>query len=106
MAKTGFLPAFERVLILPNKKEDVTETGIVLPVEARKRPNIGTVIECGPLVADSKLPIKVGDTVLYQRYAGMDITLHGELYHLVMANDVLGIFDSPEDAIGVTIGVQ
>jgi chaperonin GroES len=78
----------------------------VLPVEARKRPNIGTVIECGPLVADSKLPIKVGDTVLYQRYAGMDITLHGELYHLVMANDVLGIFDSPEDAIGVTIGVQ
>lgn len=106
MTTTGFQPAFERVLILPNKKEEVTETGIVLPVEARKRPNIGTVVECGPLVADSKLPIKVGDTVLYQRYAGMDLTLKGETYHLVMANDVLGIFGTPEDAAGVTVGQQ
>lgn len=106
MSKVGFLPSFERVLILPNKKEEVTETGIVLPVEARKRPNIGTVVEVGPLVADSKLPVNVGDTVLYQRYAGMDITLHGELYHLVMANDILGIFDSVEDSVGVTIGQQ
>lgn len=106
MTKTGFLPAFERVLIQPNKKEEVTETGIVLPVEARKRPNIGTVVECGPLVESTKLPVKPGDTVLYQRFAGMDLTLHGELYHLVMANDIIGIFDSPEDANGVVLGQQ
>lgn len=106
MSNTGFQPAFERVLIRPNKKEEVTETGIVLPVEARKRPNIGTVVEMGSLIEKTGLPIKLGDTVLYQRYAGMDITLHGELYHLVMANDVLGIFNSVEDSVGVTIGQQ
>jgi chaperonin GroES len=106
MSKVGFSPAFERVVIRPNKKEDVTETGIVLPVEARKRPNIGTIVEIGPLVHDSKLPVKEGDIVLYQRYAGMDLTLKDEVYHLVMANDILGIFDSAEDAVGVKIGQQ
>lgn len=106
MSTTGFLPAFERILIKPYKKEEVTETGIVLPVEARKRPNIGTIIECGHLVESTKLPVKNGDIVLYQRYAGIDITIREEVYHLVMANDVIGIFDSAEDTNGVVLGQQ
>jgi len=106
MSKVGFLPAFERVLIKPNKVEEVTETGIVLPVESRKRPNIGTVVEMGSLVGDTKLPIKEGDIVLYQRYAGLDVTIGEETYHLVMANDVLGIFDSAEHAVKVHVGQQ
>jgi co-chaperonin GroES (HSP10) len=44
-AKTGFKPLFERILIKPDSVEKKTETGIILPVEARKRPNTGYVLD-------------------------------------------------------------
>ena len=68
-----FTPLFERVLIKPDSVETKTETGIILPVESRKRPNTGLVISIGHLVAEnSKCPVKVGDRVLYQRYSGLE----------------------------------
>ena len=84
---TEFTPLFERVLIKPDSVETKTETGIILPVESRKRPNTGIVISLGHLVADnSKCPVKEGDRVLYQRYSGLDVKVSGEMHHLVMAN--------------------
>lgn len=89
----GFTPLFERVMIKPDDVEKRTETGIILPVESRKRPNTGVVTAVGHLVADSKCPVKEGDHVLYLRYAGFDVEVDGEIYHLVMANDLVGIID-------------
>lgn len=89
----GFTPLFERVMIKPDEVEKRTETGIILPVESRKRPNTGIVVEVGHLVSQSKCPIKPGDHVLYLRYAGFDVEADGQLYHLVMANDLVGIID-------------
>jgi len=89
----GFTPLYERVLIRPDSVEMKTETGIILPVESRKRPNTGTVLSVGHLVAMSKSPVKEGDHVLYLRYSGFDIDIDGELCHVVMANDLVGIID-------------
>lgn len=91
---SGFTPLFERVLIKPDAVETRTETGIVLPVESRKRPNTGKVIALGHSVPENtKCPVKEGDTVLYQRYSGLDVKWNDENYHLVMANDLLAILN-------------
>lgn len=96
--QNGFIPLFERILVLPDSVETKTETGIVLSVDARKRPNTGKVIGLGHLVADnSKCPVKVGDRVLYQRYSGLDVKWDGSNYHLVMANDLLAIINKDQE---------
>lgn len=102
MAQLALEPLFERIMILPDKVEEVTETGIVLPVEARKRPNTGVVIAIGHLVAD-KCPIQPGDHVLYQRYSGLEITHNGIMYHMVITNDLLGKFTSADSIHGLQV---
>lgn len=102
MTHLALEPLFERIMILPDKVEEVTETGIVLPVEARKRPNTGIVISIGHLV-EAKCPIKVGDHVLYQRYSGLEVTHNGTTYHMVIANDLLGKFTSPDAVNGLQV---
>lgn len=90
----GFVPLFERVLIKPDEPEKITETGIILPSSSVKRPNTGLVVALGHLVQEAKCPIKVGDRVLYLRYSGFDTVINGSTYHLVMANDLVGIIDN------------
>ena len=95
MENLDILPLFERVLVKPSDVETKTETGIILPVESRKRPNSGTVVSLGHLVSkNSDCPVKVGDKVLYLRYSGMDVKVNGELHHLVMANDLVAIINN------------
>jgi chaperonin GroES len=94
----GFIPLFERVMVLPDAVQAKTETGIILSVDARKRPNTGIVVSLGHLVADnSKCPVKIGDKVLYQRYSGLDVTWDSVAYHLIMANDLLAIINQDQD---------
>jgi chaperonin GroES len=94
MESSEFIPLFERVLVKPNMVETQTETGIILPVESRKRPNSGTVVAIGHMVSkNSECPIKAGDQVLYLRYSGMDVKVNGDLHHLVMANDLVAIIN-------------
>lgn len=89
----GFTPLNERVLIIPDESEQLTDSGIILPRESIKRPNTGKIIGLGHLVLAAKCPVKIGDHVLYLRYAGFDAEIDGQLCHLVMANDLLGIID-------------
>lgn len=94
MENIEFLPLFERVLIKPNDIEKKTETGIILPIEARKRPNSGKIVAMGHMVSkNSDCPIKIDDQVLYLRYSGMDVKVNGELHHLVMANDLIAVIN-------------
>jgi chaperonin GroES len=96
--KNGFIPLFERILVLPDSVETKTETGIIISVDARKRPNTGKVISLGHLVSNnSGCPVKEGDKVLYQRYSGLDVTWEGQQYHLVMANDLLAIINKDNE---------
>jgi len=90
----GFTPVFERVLVEPDKVEETTEAGLVLPIESRKRPNSGKIISIGHLVQQSGCTVTVGDHILYQKYSGFDIEIDGKLYHIIMANDIIGIIDN------------
>jgi chaperonin GroES len=104
MEATEFMPLFERVLVKPDDVEKKTETGIILPVEARKRPNSGKIVAIGHMVSkNSECPIKAGDQVLYLRYSGMDVKVNGELHHLVMANDLVAVINKNS---GTTIEIS
>jgi chaperonin GroES len=93
-ANPKFVPLFERVLVLPDAVETKTQSGIVLAVESRKRPNTGTVVSVGHLVAaNSACPIKIGDRILYQRYSGLNVKVDEVDHHLIMANDMLAILN-------------
>lgn len=98
----GLEPLFERIMIKPDKVEEVTETGIVLPVESRKRPNTGIVVSIGHLVRE-KCPVEVGDHVLYQRYSGLEVSHNGEMFHMVIANDLLGKFTDSDAVNGLQV---
>lgn len=90
-------PLYERVLIRPNKKENKTQGGIMLPEKAVKRPNIGTVIACGDGTSTNPMKVKTGDLVLCNRFAGAELTFKGEKCYMVMSNEIMAVLDNIED---------
>ena len=88
-------PLADRVMIKPTPKEDVSKGGIFLPDTAKEKPQEGQIVAVGPgrLTEDGKriaMEVKVGDKVLYAKYAGMEIKLEGEEFLIVRESDVLG----------------
>ena len=89
-------PLSDRVVIEPLEAEDKTSGGIYLPDSAKEKPQMGKVVAAGPgKVSDSgqlvKIEVKVGDTVLYGKYSGTDITLENKDYLIVRESDILAI---------------
>ena len=88
-------PLADRVLIKPTPKEDVSKGGIILPDTAKEKPQEGKIVAVGPgrLTEDGKriaMEVKVGEKVLFAKYAGTEIKLDGEEYLIVRESDVLG----------------
>ena len=89
-------PLSDRVVIEPLEAEDKTSGGIYLPDSAKEKPQMGKVVAAGPgKISDSgqlvKIEVKVGDTVLYGKYSGTDITLENKDYLIVRESDILAI---------------
>lgn len=87
-------PLADRVVIKPIEREEVTKGGIILPDTAREKPQEGKVIAVGPgrLSEDGKriaMDVKVGDRVIYARYAGTEIKIDDEEYVILRENDIL-----------------
>lgn len=97
--KTSIRPLDDRVVVMPNQAEERTAGGIVLPDSAREKPLQGKVIATGPgkLIEKSgergKMSVKVGDIVLYGKYAGTEIELNGDDVVILRESDVLAICD-------------
>ena len=90
MAKVNIKPLGDRVVIAPAKAEEKTATGIIIPDTAKEKPQKGTVVA----VAESKenpLTVKVGNEVLYGKYAGTEITIDGEDYLIMKEEDILAV---------------
>ncbi|ACR80316.1 MULTISPECIES: co-chaperone GroES [Kosmotoga] len=81
------IPLGERLLIKPIKEEKRTEGGIVLPDTAKEKPMKAEVIEIGKDVED--IDIKVGDKVIFSKYAGTEIKIDDEDYILIDQDDIL-----------------
>lgn len=89
-------PLGERILVKPKAKEEVTKSGIVLPDTAKEKPQEGTVVAAGPgrVLDDGRrvpLEVKVGDTVLFAKYAGTEVKLDGEEYLILKESDILAL---------------
>ncbi|MCH5219074.1 MAG: co-chaperone GroES [Muribaculaceae bacterium] len=86
-------PLADRVLIQPVAAEEVTVSGIIIPDSAKEKPLKGTVLAVGPGTKDEKMELKVGDTVLYGKYAGTEVEIDGEKVLIMRQNDVLAVFE-------------
>ena len=89
-----YQPFGDRILVKPTEREEVTSSGIVLPGTAQERPQEGQVIAVGPgRVTDDgtriELDVKIGDTVVYSKYAGTEIKEDGEDYLILRESDLL-----------------
>ena len=84
-------PLSDRVLILPNAAEEKTASGLIIPDTAKEKPLAGKVIAVGPGTAEVKMEVKVGDEVLYGKYAGTEIRFEGTSYIIMKQADILAI---------------
>ena len=84
-------PLSDRVLILPNPAEEKTAGGLIIPDTAKEKPLAGKVVAAGPGTSEIKMEVKVGDEVLYGKYAGTEIHVDGEDYLIIKQADILAV---------------
>lgn len=91
------VPLSDRVVLKQLKAEEKTKSGIILASAAQEKPQEAEVIAVGPGgVVDGKevvMQVKVGDKVIYSKYAGTDVELEEEKYIIVKQNDILAIVE-------------
>jgi chaperonin GroES len=96
--KTNMRPLGDRVVIRPTPREEMTKSGIVLPDTATEKPQEGTIVAAGPgrLNDDGKrepMDVKVGDKVLYAKYAGTEFKLDSDEHLIVSQKDILAVVE-------------
>ena len=84
-------PLADRVLVVPAPAEEKTIGGIIIPDTAKEKPLKGEVVAVGNGTKDEEMVVKVGDTVLYGKYAGTELELEGNKYLIMRQNDILAI---------------
>lgn len=84
-------PLADRVLVEPKEAETKTASGIFIPDTAKEKPQQGTVVAVGNGKKDEPMELKVGDTVLYGKYSGTEISVDGKNYLMMRQSDVLAI---------------
>lgn len=84
-------PLADRVLVEPAPAEEKTVGGIIIPDTAKEKPQRGTVIAAGSGKKDEPMTVKAGDTVLYGKYAGTEITVDGKEYLIMRESDIFAI---------------
>lgn len=92
-----FKPLYDRVVILPDGQENVTKSGIVLPETSQERPQFGEVVAIGDgtdFDGNKKgMKVKIGDQVLFNKYAGAELKLEGKTYIVMREIDIIGVME-------------
>ncbi len=91
MSKVNIKPLADRVLVEPAAAEEKTASGIIIPDTAKEKPQRGSVIAVGNGKPDEPITVKVGDSVLYGKYAGTEITVEGKEYLIMRESDIFAI---------------
>lgn len=90
-------PLFDKIVIKAIETNEKTASGIVLPGAAKEKPQLAKVLAVGPGGnvdgVDVKMQVKVGDTVLYSKYAGSEFKIDGEEVVIVRQADILAIVE-------------
>ncbi len=98
MANLNVRPLHDRILVRRTAEEDKTSGGIIIPDSAKEKPIKGEVVATGKgrISEDGKslpLDVKVGDKVLFGKYAGTELKLDGKEYLMMREEDILGVFN-------------
>lgn len=89
--KVNITPLHDRVLIKAAEAETKTAGGIIIPDTAKEKPQKGTVVAVGTGTKDHTMTVKIGDSVLYGKYAGTELKLDGKDYLMMREDDILAI---------------
>jgi len=85
----AFEPLKDRVLVLREEQSNTTASGIIIPDTAKEKPLEGKVVAVGPEAKEDG--ISVGDTVVFAHFSGMEITIEGKKYLILLSKEVLGL---------------
>jgi chaperonin GroES len=91
MAKIKAKPLKDRVIVEPTQAEEKTAGGIIIPDTAKEKPQKGIVVAVGTGKKDEPMTLKVGDTVLYGKYSGTEITIEGTAYLIMKEDDIYAV---------------
>lgn len=91
MSKVKIKPLADRVLVQPAEAEVKTASGLYIPDSAKEKPQKGTVIAVGNGKKDEPMTVKVGDTVLYGKYSGTELSVEGSEYLIMREADIFAI---------------
>ena len=91
MSNLTIKPLADRVLVEPAAAETKTSSGIIIPDTAKEKPQRGTVVAVGPGTTENPVKLSVGDTVLYGKYAGTELSHEGSDYLIMKEADILAI---------------
>jgi chaperonin GroES len=91
MANLNIKPLADRVLVEPAAAEEKTASGIYIPDTAKEKPQRGKIVAVGNGKKDEPMTVKVGDTVLYGKYAGTEINIDGKEYLIMRESDIFAI---------------
>ena len=96
--KTNMRPLGDRVVISPTPREEMTKSGIVLPDTAKEKPQEGSIIAAGPGRLNDEgerepMDVKVGEKVLYAKYAGTEFKVEAEDLLILSQKDILAIVE-------------
>jgi chaperonin GroES len=94
----GFRPLHDRVLVRRVEVEEKTRGGILIPDTAKEKPIEGEVLAVGPGARDETgriipLDVKLGDRVLFGKWAGTDVIIDGEELLILKESDILGVIE-------------
>ncbi|MGM0945297.1 MAG: co-chaperone GroES [Bacteroidota bacterium] len=91
MSNVNIKPLADRVLVQPAAAEEKTASGLYIPDTAKEKPQKGTVVAVGNGKKDEPLTVKVGDTVLYGKYSGTELSVDGADYLIMRESDIFAI---------------
>jgi chaperonin GroES len=89
--KVNVTPLHDRVIVKPAAAEEKTAGGIIIPDTAKEKPQRGIVVAAGPGKKDEPMTVKSGDTVLYGKYSGTEISVEGDDFLIMRESDILAI---------------
>ena len=80
-----------KILVQPQEAEEKTSSGIIIPDSAKEKPQQGKIVAVGNGTKDEPLTVKIGDTVLYGKFAGTELKLEGTDYLIMRESDIFAI---------------
>jgi chaperonin GroES len=90
-SKLSIKPLADRVIVQAAAAETKTKGGIIIPETAKEKPQKGIIVAAGPGKKDEPVTVKVGDSVLYGKYAGTEINIDGQEYLIMRESDIFAI---------------